>query len=185
MARTILHSDRGGEFTAGLTTKACARHGLRRSMGATGICWDNSPPNRCGRPSSTSSTTGHTFTCKAELVAAVDKWVDRYNTTRRHSAIGGISPIRYERSLETDAANARKHLSTVRGNLNHPERTPQRARCQEERLVDLAADDELPQDKIKARLRTIRAERANVESPWLRRERADSRRRGPIQAWTC
>ncbi|MTJ66859.1 integrase core domain-containing protein, partial [Nocardia seriolae] len=36
----------------------------------------------------------------------LDKWVDRYNTTRRHSAIGGISPIRYERSLETDAANA-------------------------------------------------------------------------------
>ncbi|GAP32586.1 integrase, partial [Nocardia seriolae] len=35
--------------------------------------------------------------------------------------------------------------------------------AKEERLVDLAADDELPQDKIKARLRTIRAERANVE----------------------
>jgi len=35
---TILHSDRGGEFTAGLTAKACARHGLRRSMGETGIC---------------------------------------------------------------------------------------------------------------------------------------------------
>ncbi|MTJ60840.1 integrase core domain-containing protein [Nocardia seriolae] len=39
-------------------------------------------------------------------MAAVDKWIDRYNTTRRHSAIGGISPIRYERALETAAANA-------------------------------------------------------------------------------
>jgi transposase InsO family protein len=37
---TILHSDRGGEFTAHLTAQACFRHGLRRSMGATGICWD-------------------------------------------------------------------------------------------------------------------------------------------------
>ncbi|MYW97458.1 IS3 family transposase [Amycolatopsis rubida] len=35
---TILHSDRGGEYTAHLTAKACFRHGLRRSMGATGIC---------------------------------------------------------------------------------------------------------------------------------------------------
>ncbi|MFQ6397576.1 IS110 family transposase [Nocardia sp. KC 131] len=41
----VLHSDRGGEgeFTAALTAKACHRHGLRRSMGETGICWDNSP----------------------------------------------------------------------------------------------------------------------------------------------
>ena len=35
---TILHSDRGGEYTAHLTVAACLRHGLRRSMGATGIC---------------------------------------------------------------------------------------------------------------------------------------------------
>ncbi|MTK39848.1 IS3 family transposase [Nocardia seriolae] len=103
---TILHSDRGGEFTAGLTTKACARHGLRRSMGATGICWDNSPAESLWSTFKHEFYYRHTFTCKAELVAAVDKWVDRYNTTRRHSAIGGISPIRYERSLETDAANA-------------------------------------------------------------------------------
>jgi transposase InsO family protein len=40
---TILHSDRGGEFTAHLTAQACLGHGLRRSMGETGICWDNSP----------------------------------------------------------------------------------------------------------------------------------------------
>jgi putative transposase len=32
---TVLHSDRGGEFTAHLTARACFRHGLRRSMGAT------------------------------------------------------------------------------------------------------------------------------------------------------
>jgi transposase InsO family protein len=38
----ILHSDRG-EFTASLTARACSGRGLRRSMGDTGICWDNSP----------------------------------------------------------------------------------------------------------------------------------------------
>jgi putative transposase len=43
VAGTVLHSDRGGEFTAALTVAACARHKLKRSMGDTGICWDNSP----------------------------------------------------------------------------------------------------------------------------------------------
>ena len=43
VAGTVLHSDRGGEFTGSSTVKACRRHGLKRSMGDTGICWDNSP----------------------------------------------------------------------------------------------------------------------------------------------
>jgi transposase InsO family protein len=103
---TILHSDRGGEFTAGLTARACARHGLRRSMGATGICWDNSPSESLWSTFKHEFYYRHTFTRKTELVAAVDKWVNWYNTTRRHSAIGGISPVHYEQSLLTVSANA-------------------------------------------------------------------------------
>jgi putative transposase len=103
---TILHSDRGGEFTAGLTAQACARHGLRRSMGATGICWDNSPAESLWSTFKHEFYYRHTFATSAELVAAVDKWIDWYNSTRRHSATGGISPVRYEQSLSTVAANA-------------------------------------------------------------------------------
>jgi transposase InsO family protein len=106
VAGTILHSDRGGEFTAGLTAKACARHGLRRSMGATGICWDNSPAESLWSTFKHEFYYRHTFASKAELVAAVDKWFIWYNTMRRHSAIGGISPVRYEQSLMTGMANA-------------------------------------------------------------------------------
>jgi putative transposase len=103
---TILHSDRGGEFTAGLAVKACARHGLRRSMGATGICWDNSPAESLWSTFKHEFYYRHTFAGKSELVAAVDKWINWYNTIRRHSAIGGISPVRYEQSLMTVPANA-------------------------------------------------------------------------------
>ncbi|MFT7866892.1 MULTISPECIES: integrase core domain-containing protein [Amycolatopsis] len=42
---------------------------------------------------------------KAELVAAVDNWIDRYNNNRRHSAIGMLSPVCSEQSL-TGAAKA-------------------------------------------------------------------------------
>ncbi len=103
---TILHSDRGGEFTAGLTAKACARHGLRRSMGETGICWDNSPAESLLSTFKHEFYYRHTFAGKSELVAAVDKWMHWYNTARRHSAVGGISPVRYEQSLTTVVANA-------------------------------------------------------------------------------
>nr|WP_099194403.1 IS3 family transposase [Mycobacterium kansasii] len=48
----------------------------------------------------------HVFATKAELVAAVDKWMNYYNNQRRHSAIGMLSPISYEQSLNAAAQAA-------------------------------------------------------------------------------
>ena len=105
MAGTVLHSDRGGEFTAALTVAACARHDLKRSMGDTGICWDNSPAESFWSTFKHEYYYRHAFATKAELVAAVDNWIGRYNNQRRHSAIGMLSPVCYEQSL-TGTANA-------------------------------------------------------------------------------
>ena len=69
---TIPHSDRGGEDTAHLTAQACFRHGLRRSMGATGICWDNSPAGSFWSTFKHEEYHRHVSATKVELVAAVD-----------------------------------------------------------------------------------------------------------------
>lgn len=100
---TILHSDRGGEYTAHLTANACFRHGLRRSMGATGICWDNSPSESFWSTFKHEEYYRHVYATKADLVAAVDNWINFYNTTRRHSAIGMQSPDNFEKSLRAVA----------------------------------------------------------------------------------
>jgi transposase InsO family protein len=100
---TILHSDRGGEYTAHLTAKACLRHGLRRSMGATGICWDNSPAESFWSTFKHEHYYRHAYATKTELVAAVDKWIRFYNSMRRHSAIGMLSPDNFEQSLRAAA----------------------------------------------------------------------------------
>jgi len=100
---TVLHSDRGGEYTANLTAQSCFRHGLRRSMGATGICWDNSPAESFWSTFKHEHYYRHVYVTKAELVAAIDKWVTFYNSVRRHSALGMISPDDYEKSLRAAA----------------------------------------------------------------------------------
>jgi putative transposase len=105
VAGTVLHSDRGGEFTAGLTARAGHRYGLERSMGDPGICWDNSPAESFWSTFKHEYYYRHTFATKAELVATVDKWIVWYNDERRHSAIGMLNPVRYEQSL-TGAAKA-------------------------------------------------------------------------------
>jgi len=106
VAGTVLHSDRGGEFTAALTVQACVRHGLKRSMGDTGICWDNSPAESFWSTFKHEYYYRHTFATKVELVAAVDNWIRRYNNNRRHSAIGMLSPVCYEQSLTGTAKAA-------------------------------------------------------------------------------
>ncbi|WP_433664742.1 IS3 family transposase [Nocardia sp. CA-128927] len=103
---TVLHSDRGSQYTADAMTQACGRHGLRRSMGARGICWDNAGAESLWSSFKHEYYYRHVFATKAELVAAVDNWINFYNTTRRHSSIGMLSPDDYEKSLTaaTEAA---------------------------------------------------------------------------------
>jgi putative transposase len=97
---TILHSDRGTQYTARAMAQACVDAGLRRSMGATGICWDNSGAESLWSTFKHEYYYRHAYATKAELVAAVDKWMQFYNTQRRHSVIGMLSPIAYEQSLD-------------------------------------------------------------------------------------
>lgn len=80
--------------------KACGKAGLRRSMGATGICWDNSGAESLWSTFKHEYYYRHIFATMSELVAAVDKWMHFYNTQRRHSVIGMLSPVAYEQSLE-------------------------------------------------------------------------------------
>ncbi|MFI9536812.1 IS3 family transposase [Nocardia fusca] len=103
---TVLHADRGSQYTASAMAEACHRHGLHRSMGATGVCWDNAGAESLWSTFKHEHYYRHAYATKAELVAAVDKWMNWYNTQRRHSAIGMISPIAYEQSLSAAATAA-------------------------------------------------------------------------------
>jgi transposase InsO family protein len=37
----ILHADRGCQYTSGRLARFADRHNLARSVGRTGVCWDN------------------------------------------------------------------------------------------------------------------------------------------------
>ena len=99
----ILQSDRGTQYTALATAQACAGHGLLRSMGSTGICWDNAGAESLWSTFKHECYYRHSFVTKAELVAAIDNWMWFYNHRRRHSSIGMRSPIDHEWSLKAAA----------------------------------------------------------------------------------
>ena len=86
--------------------QARADAGLRRSMGATGICWDNSGAESLWSTFKHEYYYRQVFATESELVAAVDKWMHFYNNQRLHSVIGMLSPIACEQSLNAAAQAA-------------------------------------------------------------------------------
>ena len=100
----IMHTDRGSEYTAGLVRQACARLGISQSMGRPG-----SAPATAGIESWHSTlefelrAVEH-FTTRAAARARVSAWIEDYNTRRRHSALGMMTPVRYEQALQEQAA---------------------------------------------------------------------------------
>lgn len=96
VAGTILHSDRGSQYTSHDLAKACSDHGLRRSMGATGICWDNAGSESLWSTVKHEYYKRHAFTTYANLTAGLDNYLRYYNHGRRHSSLGMISPIDFE-----------------------------------------------------------------------------------------
>lgn len=98
--QVILHSDRGSQYTAHDMAAAARAHGLRRSMGATGICWDNAGAESLWSTFKHEYYYRNVFATFTELVAGVDNWMNFYNHRRRHSAIGMRSPIDYEHQLK-------------------------------------------------------------------------------------
>ena len=95
------HRGLEGAVVGRVLLAADADAGLRRSMGATGICWDNSGAESLWSTFKHEYYYRHAFATMAELVAAIDNWMHFYNNRRRHSAIGMLSPIAYEQSLTT------------------------------------------------------------------------------------
>ena len=101
IAGVILHTDRGSEYTATRVRTACDRLGIRQSMGRPGSALDNAVIESWHSTLEFELRRIEHFTTKVEARAQVAAWIEDYNHDRRHSALGMLSPIAYERTHPT------------------------------------------------------------------------------------
>jgi putative transposase len=105
-AKVIFHADRGTQYTSQQIADACLDLPVLRSMGRTGVCWDNAAAESFWSTLKTEFYNRHHWPTKNEARHAVGAWIEeRYNRLRRHSSIGMISPVRFE-ELQTQTAEA-------------------------------------------------------------------------------
>ena len=106
----IHHSDRGSQYTSVAVGQRCAKMGVRLSMGSVGDAYDNAMAESFFASLECELIDRRSFQTKAEARLALFTYIESwYNPRRRHSALGRISPINFERSHVQDKSPMIEH----------------------------------------------------------------------------
>jgi putative transposase len=103
---TVVHSDRGAQYTSWLFGHRLRQAGLLGSMGRIGCGLDNAVAESFFGSMQIELLDRQAWATRDQLGSAMFEWIEAfYNPTRRHSALGYLSPTDYE-TANTPAAAA-------------------------------------------------------------------------------
>jgi transposase InsO family protein len=105
--QTILHSDRGTQYTSWAFGHRLREAGLLGSMGRVGSAYDNALCESFFATLQRELLDTRSWTTRAELGQAIFEYIEAwYNPHRRHSRLGYHSPVSYEQTGPTEAVPA-------------------------------------------------------------------------------
>lgn len=91
------HSDQGSQHTSEPFQRLMAEHGIVCSMSRSGKVWDNAAMESVFPSLKSEHTARKTYRTRDEARADVFNHIERfYNPSRRHSALGCLSPVEFE-----------------------------------------------------------------------------------------
>jgi transposase InsO family protein len=92
--RAIFHSDRGTQYTSAEFADGLAAHGMRPSVGRTGVCWDNAMAESFFGALKNEWLSRMTFATRTQARQAVVHYIEGfYNRQRLHSGLGYRTPL--------------------------------------------------------------------------------------------
>lgn len=96
--QVVHHSDHGCQYTSYAFGQRCQQMNVVSSMGTVGDAYDNAMAESFFATLERELLSGSRFKTQAEAKTAVFEWLEGwYNLHRRHSSLGRISPIAFER----------------------------------------------------------------------------------------
>ena len=97
VAGVVFHSDRGSVYTSRTFGELCDSHGVVQSMGATGVCWDNSVAESWFGTMKRELAHRRRWATRAEARRDLIRWIEGwFNSRRLHSTNNYNSPIDWE-----------------------------------------------------------------------------------------
>jgi putative transposase len=103
---TVIHSDHGSQFTSWAFSERVRQAGLVPSMGTLGDAFDNAVIESFWARLQTELLNRKKWKTRIELSSALFEYLEIFhNRTRRHSALGMLTPIEYE-NVNNETANA-------------------------------------------------------------------------------
>ena len=94
------HSDQGSQYTSDQFQRLMADNGVSCSMSRSGNVWDNAAMESFFSSMKTERVARKVYRTRDEARADVFDYIERfYNTVRRHSTIGYLSPVEFERKV--------------------------------------------------------------------------------------
>ena len=103
----IHHSDQGSQYTSIAFGRRCEQLGVRPSMGSVGDCYDNAMCESFFATLECELLDRSTFRTHPEARSAIFEFIEGwYNRRRRHSALGYLSPLRFELAAGTSCGES-------------------------------------------------------------------------------
>jgi putative transposase len=94
------HSDQGSQYTSGQFQRLMADNGVVCSMSRSGNVWDNAAMESFFSSLKTERIGKKIYRTRDDARAEVFDYVERfYNPVRRHSTIGYVSPVEFEKKV--------------------------------------------------------------------------------------
>ena len=104
-AGLLQHSDRGSQGCSTEYQAELRRHGIVISMSGRGNCYDNAMVETFSKTLKSELVWQTTFQTRAEATEALARYIDGfYNPRRRHSALGFVSPVQFEKRSANQTA---------------------------------------------------------------------------------
>lgn len=95
--RALIHSDQGTQYGCDAWRRFCKSNHLEPSMSRRGNCWDNAVAESFFSSLKKERIKKHIYHDRDTATRDIADYIDKfYNHARRHSHLGGVSPMRFE-----------------------------------------------------------------------------------------
>ena len=123
-AGLVHHSDRGSQYAAKDYRSKLKARGITVSMSRKGDCWDNAPMESVNGTLKVECVNDVHFETREEARQVIVEYIGYYNTERRHSSLGNITPAEFERRWRAGIKPKEQRVAVVKHRVTHRRPVP-------------------------------------------------------------